>query len=132
MYTGIYYNPFLLALFKLLFYRFCHLFPGYIWWSLIHAVGAMIWFYPLNELEITGYEAFAVVLLSPVVVNVSFVSRFISSHVGLAMMRLFSMVGVISFQASTTFSRLLLLMFGCGCAMLWLCGAWWSKSPRER
>ncbi|XP_028401694.1 PGAP2-interacting protein-like [Dendronephthya gigantea] len=105
---------------------------GYIWWSLIHAVGAMIWFYPLNELEISGYEAFAVVLLSPIITKISFISRFISSPVGLTVVRLCSMVGVISFQAPTTFSRLILLMFGCGNAMLWLCGSWWSTSPRER
>lgn len=92
----------------------------------------MIWFYPLNELEISGYETFAVVLLSPVVMKISFISRFISSPVGLTIVRLCSMVGVVSFRAPTTFSRLILLMFGCGNAMLWLCGAWWSTSPRER
>ena len=38
---------------------------GYVFWSLLHALGPMIWFYPLNELDITGYEAFVLVCFSP-------------------------------------------------------------------
>lgn len=40
---------------------------GYTFWSLFHALGPMIWFYPLNELDITGYEIFVVVVFSPLV-----------------------------------------------------------------
>lgn len=39
---------------------------GYAYWTLIHGLGPMIWFYPLNELDITGYEAYVLVALSPV------------------------------------------------------------------
>ena len=39
---------------------------GYIFWSLVHGLGPMIWFYPLNELDITGYETFVAACFSPV------------------------------------------------------------------
>ena len=38
---------------------------AYMFWSLMHALGPMIWFYPLNALDITGYEIFCVVCFSP-------------------------------------------------------------------
>ena len=34
--------------------------PGYTFWSLFEALAPMIFFFPLFELEISGYEAFAV------------------------------------------------------------------------
>jgi len=39
---------------------------GYAFWTLVHGLGPMIWFYPLNELDITGYESFVVVAFSPI------------------------------------------------------------------
>ena len=38
---------------------------GVAYWSLFHGLGPMIWFYPLNELDITGYEAFVSVVYTP-------------------------------------------------------------------
>ena len=40
---------------------------GYVFWSLFQGLAPMIWFYPLNELEISGYEAFAVLWFLPVI-----------------------------------------------------------------
>jgi len=38
---------------------------AYMFWNLLHALGPMIWFYPLNALDITGYEIFCLVCFSP-------------------------------------------------------------------
>ena len=40
---------------------------GYVFWSLFQGLAPMIWFYPLNELEISGYEAFAVLWFLPII-----------------------------------------------------------------
>jgi hypothetical protein len=33
----------------------------------------MIWFYPLNELELSGYEVFAVTFFAPVLTGIPYV-----------------------------------------------------------
>ena len=40
---------------------------GSMFWNLLFALGPMVWFYPLNALDITGYEAFVLVCFSPIV-----------------------------------------------------------------
>ena len=92
----------------------------------------MIWFYPLNELEISGYEAFVVTIFSPILTSVGLIFEFSRSIHGMAFLRALSLVGVASFQAPTTLMRLVLLAFGCGTAMLWFCGIVWSKDAKER
>ena len=105
---------------------------GYVWWSLIHGIIAMIWFYPLNELEISGYEAFIVTILSPILTRTNILLRFSGTIHGLTFWRALSLVGIVSFQAPTTLIRLMMLSFGSGKAMLWFCGMIWSKDPKER
>ena len=107
-------------------------FAGYVWWSLIHGIAPMIWFYPLNELEISGYEAFVVTILSPIFTGIGILLQFSGTIHGLAFWRVLSLVGIASFQAPTTLIRLMMLAFGCGTAMLWFCGMIWSKDPKER
>ncbi len=107
-------------------------FPGYVWWSLFYGIAPMIWFYPLNELEISGYEAFVVTILSPIFTGISMLLQFSGTIHGLAIWRVLSLVGVASFQAPTTLIRLVMLASGCGTAMLWFCGMTWSKDPKER
>ena len=92
----------------------------------------MIWFYPLNELEISGYEAFIVTILSPILTRTNILLRFSDTIHGLTFWRALSLVGIVSFQAPTTLIRLAMLSFGCGTAMLWFCGMIWSKDPKER
>ena len=92
----------------------------------------MIWFYPLNELEISGYETFALTTLSPIFVGFGPMLKFVRSVPGLALLRILSLVGVASFQAPTTLTRLIILAVGCGTAMLWCCGMIWSKDAKER
>jgi hypothetical protein len=47
----------------------------------------MIWFYPLNELEITGYEAFAVVIFSPFLVSMPFLQKIFRNRWVIALLR---------------------------------------------
>ncbi|KAI8489370.1 Protein cwh43 [Branchiostoma belcheri] len=46
---------------------------GFIFWSLLHGFGPMIWFYPLNELEISGYEAFVLAAFTPALAGAAYV-----------------------------------------------------------
>lgn len=40
---------------------------GFQFWSLFHGLGPMVWYYPMNELEISGYEVFVLAWLSPII-----------------------------------------------------------------
>ena len=110
---------------------------GYVFWTLYQALPAMIWFYPLNELEITGkisslrlnsssflfastrekesttkflcgahnligifpgYEAFAVVYLSPIILSVGAVRRVFQTRWVLALCRFLMVASLASFQ----------------------------------
>ena len=92
----------------------------------------MVWFYPLNELEISGYEALAIVWFIPIICTSQAISEAIQTRKGLFVLRAVCVAAVGSFQAPTTLSRLLILAVGNGAAILLLCGTWWHKSAHQR
>ncbi|XP_041359038.1 PGAP2-interacting protein-like [Gigantopelta aegis] len=105
---------------------------GYVFWSLFQALAPMIWFYPLNELEISGYEAFAVLWLTPIIFVIPGIFPAQNNRWVLGFLRLASVVGLVSFQAPDTLSRLIVLSVGCGIASLWMAVSICSQSQRIR
>ncbi|XP_013421096.1 PGAP2-interacting protein isoform X1 [Lingula anatina] len=105
---------------------------GYVFWSLFQGLGPMIWFYPLNELEISGYEVFCLLWLSPIVTCISPIFHLIQHPWVLGGLRLFMVGCIASFQAPTTLQRLILLALGNGAAMLVLVATLWKDSTYQR
>ncbi|XP_064404769.1 PGAP2-interacting protein-like isoform X2 [Halichondria panicea] len=105
---------------------------SYVWWSIFHALPAMVWFFPLCEMEISGYEAAAFVWFSPIFTLIGPIRRAISTPFGLMVLRLLSIVGVASFQAPTNKSRLLILAAGNLFVMLGWVANWWNMSKLDR
>lgn len=105
---------------------------GYLFWTLFQALAPMIWFYPLNELEISGFEAFAVCLFSPALIGLPFVGHILTCRWTVAFLRLASVASLASFQLSTTLQRLVVLSAGCSSVMLVLCVSLFSTSAKER
>lgn len=83
-------------------------------------------------MEVSGYEAIAFLWFAPIVMWVGPLRRFVTSPFGLLLVRACSMVGVASFQAPSTLSRLLVLGVGNFFGMLALAGSWWDKSKLDR
>lgn len=83
-------------------------------------------------MEVSGFETVALLWLSPLLMGVGPFRRFLTSPLGLLLMRLCSLVGVASYQAPSTLSRLLVLGVGNFFAMLVLAGSWWEKSKLDR
>lgn len=92
----------------------------------------MIWFYPLNELELSGYEIFAVTFFAPVLVGIPGVLKLLQNRWMLGILRLATVGSLASFQASTTLIRLAILALGTGAAMLVFTVTLWSKDSRIR
>ncbi|XP_076071290.1 PGAP2-interacting protein-like [Mytilus galloprovincialis] len=105
---------------------------GYVFWSLFQGLGPMIWFYPLNELELSGYEIFAVTFFAPVLVGIPGVLKLLQNRWMLGILRLATVGSLASFQASTTLIRLAILALGTGAAMLIFTVTLWSKDSRIR
>ena len=99
---------------------------------MVHALPGVVWFYPLCAMQVSGFETIAFLWLSPVIMVVGPLRRFLCSPLGLLLVRLGSMVGVASYHAPTTLSRLLVLGVGNCFAMLVLAGTWWEKSKLDR
>ncbi|XP_074650238.1 PGAP2-interacting protein-like [Tubulanus polymorphus] len=105
---------------------------GFTFWSLFQGLGPMIWFYPLNELEISGYEAYAAFWFMPIITAFGFVFRLIQNRWFLGVLRLIVAASVASFQAPTTLNRLVVLAVGNGAAMLVFTATFWSRSNVQR
>lgn len=58
----------------------------------------MIWFYPLNKLDITGYEIFAAIWLIPVITAIPVVREVISSSYGKILLEMGMASGIASFR----------------------------------
>jgi len=65
----------------------CYWISGYLFWTLFQALAPMIWFYPLNELEISGFEAFAVCLFSPALAGLQFTGQILTGRWTVAFLR---------------------------------------------
>jgi len=60
---------------------------GHLFWTLFQALAPMIWFYPLNELEISGFEAFAICLFSPALAGLPFTGDILTDRWTVAFLR---------------------------------------------
>ncbi|KAK3732782.1 hypothetical protein RRG08_041092 [Elysia crispata] len=105
---------------------------GFVFWSVFQGLAPMIWFYPLNELEISGYEAFAAVWLSPILCLIPGFLGLIQNKWILILMRLIVVASVASFQAETTLQRLVTLAVGAGISMLVLAASLWHPNKAVR
>ena len=105
---------------------------GFIWWSTFMVLPSTIWFYPLNELEITGYEAFALMWLSPLLTFLPAVDRMVRHKHGIISLKLLVVAGVLSLHLPDTLTRLIVVTFSNGCVILWLCSVIWDRNTTRR
>ncbi|XP_014771651.1 PGAP2-interacting protein isoform X1 [Octopus bimaculoides] len=105
---------------------------GYIFWCLFLALAPMIWFYPLNELSITGYEALSLLTLTPIITESAFILKLLQKPHMIIILRLLSVVSLASFQAPDTLLRLLFLSLGTSCALLVFAITLWNPNYKIR
>ncbi|XP_032872485.1 PGAP2-interacting protein-like, partial [Amblyraja radiata] len=104
----------------------------YISISLYYGLPPMIWYFPLQVLEITGYEVFAAAYVTPLILNISAVWKLANNKYVLALLRLITLASIASYQASHTVTRLLTLALGVCAALLVQSVTWWSANSQQR
>ncbi|XP_051889368.1 PGAP2-interacting protein-like isoform X2 [Pristis pectinata] len=107
-------------------------FLGYISLSLYHGLAPMLWYFPLQVLEITGYEIFAAAYGIPLILNITTVWKLANNKYVLALLRLITLASIASYQASGPLTRLVTLALGVSSALLVQAVTWWSGNNQQR
>ncbi|XP_052795697.1 PGAP2-interacting protein-like [Mya arenaria] len=105
---------------------------SYVFWCLFQGLAPMIWFYPLNELEISGYEVYAGLWFIHIITGISFIKRLVDHWFVYAFLRGLCVLALASFQAPSTLERLIVLAAGNGIATITLTAALWNPSKAVR
>ncbi|KAJ2891481.1 hypothetical protein MKZ38_000325 [Zalerion maritima] len=96
-------------------------FHGYVFWSMLTSLGIVIWYFPLWHMGISGYEAFVMSTISPLLMGIKSVRNWTMEN--LRLVHLLSLVGVAAYLVEKPEARLATVGFG-----VWMSCLGWTAS----
>ncbi|KAI1810388.1 Frag1/DRAM/Sfk1 family protein [Poronia punctata] len=99
-----------------LFDTAAQVYHGFVFWSMLTSLGILIWYFPLWHMGISGYEAFVMVTISPLLLGIRPLRTLITKNLRLC--HLLSLAGILAWKVEEPAYRLFTVGFGVSMACL--------------